>query len=92
MNRRLNTRLDLINPIRQSRIRTHVEENQLSQKNHENEVPLREFQLNDRVLMKNLTLGQSGYLEQLFRGQDEFHMLFNSHLAECFDDMLTICV
>ncbi|XP_048590142.1 uncharacterized protein K02A2.6-like [Nematostella vectensis] len=58
MNRKLKTRLDLVNPLSQDTIRTRVEDKQLAQKKqHDNLVPLREFQVNDPVFVKNFSYG-----------------------------------
>ena len=58
MNRKLKTRLDLVNPLSQNTTRTRVEEKQLVQKKqHDNQVPLREFQVNDPVFVKNFLSG-----------------------------------
>ena len=58
MNRKLKTRLDLVNPLSQNTTRTHVEDRQLAQKKqHDSQRPLREFQVNDPVLVKNFSYG-----------------------------------
>ena len=58
LNRKLKTRLDPVNPFRQSTTRTHVEDKQLAQKKqHDSQAPLREFQVNDPVFVKNFSYG-----------------------------------
>ena len=58
MNRKLMTRLDLVNPLSQNTTRTRVEDKQLAQKKqHYSQAPLREFQVNDPVFVKNFSYG-----------------------------------
>ena len=58
MNRKLKTLLVLVNPLSHNTTCTHVERKQLAQKNqHDNQVPLREFQVNEPVLVKNFSSG-----------------------------------
>ena len=58
MNRKLKTRLDLENPLSQNTTRTRVEDKQIAQKKqHDSQAPLREFQVNDPVFVKNFSYG-----------------------------------
>ena len=58
VNRKLKTRLDLVNPLSQNTTRTRVEDKQLAQKKkHDSQAPLREFQVNDPVFVKNFSYG-----------------------------------
>ena len=58
MNRKLKTRLDLVNPLSQSTTCTCVEDQQLAQKKqHDSQVPLRQFQVNDTLFVKNFSYG-----------------------------------
>ena len=91
MNRKLKTRLDLVNPLSQNTTRTRVEDKQLAQKKkHDSQAPLREFQVNDPVFVKNTV--PSRYVETSFRGQALFPMWRNLPLVECSDDALIIFV
>ena len=56
MNRELKSRSDLVNPLSQNMTRIRVEHKQLAQKKqHDSQAPLRKFQVNDPVFVKNFS-------------------------------------
>ena len=57
MNRQLKSHLDQVNPLSQNTTHTRVEKQLVQKKKHDNQVPLREFQVNDPVFVKNFLSG-----------------------------------